>query len=211
MTKNETPQNDSENISRAESEQSNCALENEESIAQQEQEQQQVSENEGQCSVKEDQDNALDREKELKKEIAELKDSLLRNHADFDNYRKRVQKEKEEWFQYACLSLVEKLLPVLDNFERAMLSVNEQNEETKNVLSGIKMIEKQIKETLQKEGLEPIEAVGAAFDPLLHEAVMQVPVEEGVADNQIVEEVLKGYLFKGKLLRASMVKVAVGE
>ena len=106
---------------------------------------------------------------------------------------------------------MEKLLPVLDNFERALLSVNELNEETKNVLSGIKMIEKQFREILQKEGLEPIEAVGASFDPLIHEAVMQVPAEEGVADNQIVEEVLKGYLFKGKLLRASMVKVAVGE
>ncbi|MGI6144677.1 MAG: nucleotide exchange factor GrpE [Clostridia bacterium] len=210
MTKNETLKNESENSSRAESELCNIALENEENIAQQEQEQQ-IGTNEGQGNEKEDQDNTLDREKELEKEIAELKDSLLRSHADFDNYRKRVQKEKEEWFQYACQGLVEKLLPVLDNFERALLSVNELNEETKNVLSGIKMIEKQFREILQKEGLEPIEAVGASFDPLIHEAVMQVPAEEGVADNQIVEEVLKGYLFKGKLLRASMVKVAVGE
>ena len=210
MTKNETLKNESENFSRAERELCNIALENEENIAQQEQEQQ-IGTNEGQGNEKEDQDNTLDREKELEKEIAELKDSLLRSHADFDNYRKRVQKEKEEWFQYACQGLVEKLLPVLDNFERALLSVNELNEETKNVLSGIKMIEKQFREILQKEGLEPIEAVGASFDPLIHEAVMQVPAEEGVADNQIVEEVLKGYLFKGKLLRASMVKVAVGE
>ncbi len=210
MTKNETLKNESENSSRAERELCNIALENEENIAQQEQEQQ-IGTNEGQGNEKEDQDNTLDREKELEKEIAELKDSLLRSHADFDNYRKRVQKEKEEWFQYACQGLVEKLLPVLDNFERALLSVNELNEETKNVLSGIKMIEKQFREILQKEGLEPIEAVGASFDPLIHEAVMQVPAEEGVADNQIVEEVLKGYLFKGKLLRASMVKVAVGE
>jgi len=210
MTKNEIPKNDSENISGVESEQSNTDFENEESITQQEHEQQ-VSVNEGQGSEKEEQDNTMDREKELEKEIAELKDSILRKHADFDNYRKRVQKEKEEWFQYACLGLAEKLLPVLDNFERAMLSVNEQNEEISNVLSGIKMIEKQFKEILQKEGLEPIEAVGAIFDPLIHEAVMQVPTEEGVADNQIVEEVLKGYLYKGKLLRASMVKVAISE
>jgi len=209
MTKNRTSRNVGEDISRVKSEQNNSDYENEHSIAQQEQEQQ-GSGNEGQGNEQEEQNIAVDREKELEKEIAELKDSLLRSHADFDNFRKRVQKEKEEWLQYACQGLMEKLLPFLDNFERAILSVNEQNEETKNVLSGIKMMEKQFKDILQKEGLEPIEAVGAIFDPLIHEAVMQLPAEEGITDNQIIEEVLKGYLFKGRLLRASMVKVAVG-
>lgn len=144
-------------------------------------------------------------------ELAEVKARLVRIHADFDNYRKRINKEKEEWFQYACLELVKKLLPVLDNLDRAMLSLDEQNEEIKNVFSGIRMIEKQFKEILQKEGLKPIEAVGASFDTLFHEAVMQVPATEGVADNQIVEEVRKGYLFKDKVIRASMVKVAQSE
>lgn len=144
-------------------------------------------------------------------EIAELKDRLLRAHADFDNYRKRINKEREEWFRYASQDLVEKLLPVLDNFERAILAIGEQNKEIRNVLSGFGMIEKQLIEILQKEGLEPISAVDTDFDPLLHEAVMQVPAEEGVADNQVVEEVRRGYLFKGKLLRASMVKVAKSE
>lgn len=152
-----------------------------------------------------------DRIKQYEKEIAELRDRLLRVHADFDNYRKRVNKEKEEWFKYASQDLIEKLLPVLDNFERAILAIDEQNEEVKNVLSGIKMIEKQLIEILEKEGLEPIVAVGSDFDPFLHEAVMQVPAPEGVADNQVVEEIRKGYLFKGRLLRASMVKVAKSE
>jgi len=150
-------------------------------------------------------------ESEESAEIAELQNRILRVHADFDNYRKRVHKEKEEWVQYASQDLVEKLLPVLDNFARAISAVEVQNEETKNVLAGIGMIEKQLREILQKEGLEPIEAVGKEFNPQFHEAVMQVLVEESIPDNQVVEEIRKGYLFKGRLLRASMVKVAKNE
>ncbi len=141
-------------------------------------------------------------------ELAEAKERLLRIHADFDNYRKRVNKEKEEWFQYSCMGLVEKLLPVLDNFDLAMDSLEQQNEEVKKIFSGISMIVKQLKEILQNEGLEPIQAVGENFDPLFHEAVMQVPAEDEMMDNQIVEEMRKGYRFKEKVLRASMVKVA---
>jgi molecular chaperone GrpE len=142
------------------------------------------------------------------KELAELQDKLLRIQAEFANYRKRSTKEKEELFHYACCELVEKLLPVLDNLERAMLSLAEQNEETQKTFIGLQMIAKQFKEILRQEGLTPIEAVGADFDPHLHEAVMQVPAEDGVADNQVVEEIRKGYCFKDKVLRVSMVKVA---
>lgn len=141
-------------------------------------------------------------------ELAEVKDRLLRIHADFDNYRKRIHKEKEEWLQYACLGFAEKLLPVLDNLDLAMLSLDQQNEEIKKIFSGLQMIAKQFQEILENEGLTPIEAVGTEFDPFLHEAVLQVPAAEGVADNQVVEEVRKGYLFKDKVLRVSMVKVA---
>ena len=141
-------------------------------------------------------------------ELLEAKDALLRSRAEFDNYRKRMNKEKAEWFKYACMGLLEKLLPVLDNFDRAMISLDEQNEEIKNIFAGICMIEKQLKEILQNEGLEPIKAVGETFDPLLHEAVLQVPLEEGTEENQVVEELRKGYRFKDKVLRASMVKVA---
>jgi molecular chaperone GrpE len=148
------------------------------------------------------------KEATLAEELAEAKDQLLRIHADFDNYRKRVNKEKEEWFQYSCMGLMEKILPVLDNFDLAMDSLEQQTEEVKKIFSGISMIVKQLKEILQNEGLEPIQAVGEDFDPLFHEAVMQLPAEEGMKDNQIVEEMRKGYRFKEKVLRASMVKVA---
>lgn len=146
----------------------------------------------------------------LKAEITEVKDRLLRAHADFDNYRKRVNKEREEWLQYSCMGLMEQLLPILDNFDLAMASLEQQSEETKKTFAGISMIIKQLKDTLQKEGLQPIESLGKEFDPVFHEAVMQVPAEEGMVENQVIEELRKGYLFKEKVLRAAMVKVVQG-
>jgi len=142
------------------------------------------------------------------KELEEAKDKLLRLHADFDNFRKRTQKEKEEWYQYASVGVLEKLLPVVDNFERALSSLDKQSEEVQGLLAGVKMIYRQLVETMQKEGLEPICAVGESFDPNLHEAIMQVPPEEGQKDGQVVEELRKGYRFKDKVLRPTMVKVA---
>ncbi|MGI6588798.1 MAG: nucleotide exchange factor GrpE [Peptococcia bacterium] len=199
--------NKAEDLKSEGSEQVFCESENEKSYFKQnlkEAEDNQVEINDFTKKIAE-KDTLLDQKE---KEIVELKNKLLRIQADFDNYRKRNNKEKQEWFRYACCGLVEKLLPVLDNLDRAMLSLDEQNEEIKNVFSGIQMIVKQFKEILQKEGLTPIEAVGVDFDPHLHEAVMQVPTEDGVADNQVVEEVRKGYCFKDKVLRVSMVKVA---
>ncbi|MGI6606738.1 MAG: nucleotide exchange factor GrpE [Peptococcia bacterium] len=146
----------------------------------------------------------------LKAELKEAQERLLRAHADFDNYRKRINKEKEEWMQYSCMGLIEKLLPVLDNFDLAMSSLAQQSEETRKTFAGISMIIKQLQDALQKEGLQPIEAMGKEFDPVYHEAVMQVPAEEGMAANQIIEELRKGYLFKDKVLRAAMVKVTQG-
>lgn len=146
----------------------------------------------------------------LKAELKEAQERLLRAHADFDNYRKRINKEKEEWLQYSCMGLIEKLLPVLDNFDLAMSSLAQQSEETRKTFAGISMIIKQLQEALQKEGLQPIEAMGKEFDPVYHEAVMQVPAEEGMNGNQIIEELRKGYLFKDKVLRAAMVKVTQG-
>lgn len=146
----------------------------------------------------------------LKAELKETQERLLRAHADFDNYRKRINKEKEEWLQYSCMGLIEKLLPVLDNFDLAMSSLAQQSEETRKTFAGISMIIKQLQEALQKEGLQPIEAMGKEFDPVYHEAVMQVPAEEGMNGNQIIEELRKGYLFKDKVLRAAMVKVTQG-
>lgn len=145
---------------------------------------------------------------EKEKELAEARDRLLRLHADFDNFRKRSQKEKEEWYQYASVGILEKLLPVVDNFERALSSLDTQSEEVQGLLSGVKMIYRQLNETLQKEGLEPILSVGEIFDPNLHEAMLQVPLEEGQQDSQVVEELRKGYRFKERILRPTLVKVA---
>ncbi|MDD2401398.1 MAG: nucleotide exchange factor GrpE [Clostridia bacterium] len=156
--------------------------------------------------VKNDEKDILLAQKE--KELNEAKEGILRVRADFDNYRKRMNKEKEEIYRYASMGLMENLLPVLDNIGRAMESLEQENEETKKIFLGMKMIQKQLIETLEKEGLKTIEAVEKTFDPLFHDAMMQVPVEEGVEDNQIVEELRKGYCFKDKVLRASMVKVA---
>jgi len=141
-------------------------------------------------------------------ELNEARERILRLHADFDNYRKRVQREKEEWFQYASLNIIEKLLPVVDNLERAMENLDNQTEEVKSIFSGVAMTYRQLMEILAREGLETIEAVGQPFDPLLHEAIMQVPAEEGLEDNQVTEVLRKGYRFKDRIVRPAMVKVA---
>ncbi len=141
-------------------------------------------------------------------QLQEAKEKMLRLHADFDNFRKRTNKEKEEWFQYASLNILEKILPVIDNLERALSSLNQQSEETQNLFAGILMTYRQLLEVLQKEGLEAITPVGQIFDPTVHEAIMQVPVEDGQEDNQVVEELRRGYRFKDKVIRPSLVKVA---
>lgn len=145
---------------------------------------------------------------EQEKELEEIKSKYLRLHADFDNFRKRTQKEKEEWYQYAAAGIMEKLLPVLDNFERALEAVTSQGEEVQSLLAGLKMIYRQLVGVLEKEGLEPIIALGEIFDPNLHEAMLQVPLEEGQQDNQVVEELRKGYRFKERVIRPTLAKVA---
>jgi len=141
-------------------------------------------------------------------QLVEMKEKLLRLHADFDNFRKRTSKEKEEWYQYASLNIIEKILPVLDNLERALVTLDQQNEEIRNLFSGVAMTYRQLLEILQKEGLQEIEAVGQSFDPVYHEAMMQAPVQAGQKDNEVVEELRRGYRFKDKVIRASLVKVA---
>jgi molecular chaperone GrpE len=131
--------------------------------------------------------------------------------ADFDNYRKRSQREKEEWGKYAAQNLIEKLLPIMDNMDRAVDSLEIQSEETRNNLEGFRMIQRQMFEVLQKEGLSEIDALNQIFDPVCHEAVMQAPVEEGQEDNQVVEVLRKGYRYHDRVLRAAMVKVAKGD
>ncbi|MBO8168815.1 MAG: nucleotide exchange factor GrpE [Thermoanaerobacteraceae bacterium] len=144
---------------------------------------------------------------ELEKLVAEKEDltnRLLRLQADFDNFRKRSRKEQEEFAKYASQNLIEKLLPVLDNFGRA-LEAGDDN--ARSFKDGVEMIYKQLLGILEQEGLKPIEAENQPFDPNFHEAVMQVETDE-YPDNTVVEELQKGYRLKNKVIRPAMVKVA---
>jgi len=145
--------------------------------------------------------------RKLQEENEELKNRLLRLQADFDNYRKRAKAEKEEHIEYANQELIKKLLPVLDNMDRACSS-SEGSEE--GIKAGLEKIAKQLKEVLEKEGLATIECEGEPFDPNCHEAVMCEEDSEHPS-NTVVQELQKGYMMKDKVLRPSMVKVAVDE
>jgi len=146
---------------------------------------------------------AADRD-QLAAEKAELKDRLLRSLADFDNFRRRAERDRSEYVQFAAMEIVRNLVPVLDDFERAMKAETADREYAK----GIELIYQRLFETLKKAGLEPIEAAGKPFDPNLHQAVDRVQTGE-VEDQTVLEEYQSGYNFKGKLLRPAMVKVAV--
>ncbi|GIN10574.1 protein GrpE [Shouchella clausii] len=141
----------------------------------------------------------------LEIELNELKDRLARVRADYENFRRRTKEEKEAQAKYRAQGFIEKLLPALDNFERALL-VEPKNEEAKQLLQGMEMVYRQVEEALKQEGVEPIPTEGELFDPHLHQAVMQVS-EEGYEPNQIVEELQKGYKLKDRVIRHSMVKV----
>jgi len=142
----------------------------------------------------------------LQKELEELNQLFLRQEADFDNFRRRTAQEKDELSRYSVGKFITELLPMIDNFERALATI-EKNEEVKNYFTGIEMVYKQLMEILTKEGLEVIEAEGQPFDPNKHEAIMQVEAE-GVEEDIIVEDLRKGYIFKEKVLRPTMCKVA---
>nr|WP_281279849.1 nucleotide exchange factor GrpE [Cohnella pontilimi] len=147
-----------------------------------------------------------DRLSELQRQAEENHSRFLRAQADFDNYRRRTQKEKEELAQYASLKLVDQLLPVLDNFERALQSGGEAAE-SHSFSKGVDMIFRQFYQVLENEGLKKIEAVGQPFDPELHQAIMQVESEEHESGT-VVEVVQNGYWMKDKVLRPAMVKVS---
>lgn len=154
-------------------------------------------------------EKVLTLEAELKQSKEQADDyyaRLQRLQAEFDNFRKRTQKEKEETMKYAAERVIEAMLPVLDNFERAVSS-SQSNQDFKSFSQGVEMISKQIKNILVKEGLTPIEAVGQPFDPKLHDAVLQVDSVD-YPENTVVEELQKGYYLKDKILRPSMVKVS---
>lgn len=131
---------------------------------------------------------------------------LQRLQAEFDNYRKRTQKEKEEFVKFASEQVILNLLPVLDNFGRAIAAV-EDSQDLQAYAQGVEMIFKQIQNVLAKEGLVAIESKGQPFDPNIHEAVLRVESED-YPENTVVEEMQKGYYLKEKVIRPSMVKVS---
>lgn len=141
---------------------------------------------------------------QLAMEKAELQDRLLRAQAEFQNFRKRVEKERGELYEYASMEAVRALLPVLDDFERSLKVESSDKEYVK----GMELIYQRFSDGLKKLGLEPIISAGQPFDPHVHHAVDTVETEEAPPDT-VLEEFQRGYNFKGRMLRPAMVKVAV--
>ena len=139
----------------------------------------------------------------FEQQIEELTDRLKRSMAEFDNYRKRTEKEKSSMYIIGAKDIVEKMLPIVDNFERGLAQAPEDDP----FAEGMKMIYKQMMTAFDEMGVKPIEAVGKDFDPNLHNAVMHVE-DESVGENIVVEEFQKGYTYKDFVVRHSMVKVA---
>lgn len=143
---------------------------------------------------------------ELRKQADDNYQRYVRAQADFDNFRRRTRQEKEEFAKYASLKVIEQLLPVVDNFERA-LAAGRDSKDYDALLKGVDMIFRQLDQVLANEGLQPMNAVGQPFNPEFHQAIMQVESEEH-GEGIVVEEVQKGYLLKDKVLRPAMVKVS---
>ncbi len=141
---------------------------------------------------------------QLISEKSELQDRLRRSLADFDNARKRFEQQRSDYIQFAATDLVRELLPVVDDFERALKA----DSADPGYAKGVELIYQRLCDTLGRMGLEPFDAVGQRFDPNLHQAVERVPSEE-VEDQTILGEFQRGYNFKGRLLRPAMVRVAV--
>jgi molecular chaperone GrpE len=141
---------------------------------------------------------------QLAAEKAELKDRLLRAHAEFDNARRRFERDRSDYLQFAATDMVKDILPILDDFERAL------KVETADAgyAKGVELIYQRMSDVLKKMGLEPIETVGRQFDPNVHQAVERVPTGEA-EDMTVLGEFQRGYNFRGKLLRPAMVRVAV--
>jgi molecular chaperone GrpE len=149
---------------------------------------------------------AADALAEAQQERANLQDRVLRLQAEFDNFRKRTERERMEFAEYAGEQTVRALLPVLDDFERALKARTPDVPE--EFIKGIELIYSRLLETLKKQGLEPMETDGVPFDPHQHQAIQRLETDEH-EDNTVVQEFQRGYNFRGRLLRPAMVQVAV--
>ena len=138
--------------------------------------------------------------------IEELTDRVKRQMAEFENFRKRTEKEKSSMYEMGARDIIERILPVIDNFERGLAVIPEDKKEDP-IAEGMEKIYKQIQKVFEEAGVKPIEAAGKEFDPNFHNAVMHVE-DETVGENIVVEEFQKGYMYKDSVVRHSMVKVA---
>lgn len=139
-------------------------------------------------------------------QIEELTDRLRRNMAEFDNFRKRTEKEKSAMFEIGAKDIVERMLPVIDNFERGLNSMPEDVKGSP-FAEGMEMIYKQLLKNLEEAGVKPIEALGQPFDPNFHNAVMHID-DENLGENVVAQELQKGYMYRDSVVRHSMVQVA---
>ena len=146
------------------------------------------------------------KDKQIEDLTAQLDDLRKRNLAEFENFRKRTEKEKSTMFDMGAKSVLEKLLPIIDNFERGFAGLSEE-QMSDPFVSGMDMVYKQLVKALADMGVEPIEAVGKPFDPNLHNAVMHVE-DENLGENTVAQEFQKGYVYHGSVVRHSMVQVA---
>jgi molecular chaperone GrpE len=151
--------------------------------------------------------DARDQIDALIKEKSTLYDQMLRRRAEFENNRKRLDREKVEYYQRTRAEVVLELLPVLDNFDRALLSLEKSDGDAEALRHGVELIHKQLKGALTKLGLQPVDALGKAFDPNVHEAVTVEPTAEH-EENTVIEELERGYKLGDRLLRPAKVKVA---
>ena len=149
-------------------------------------------------------DSGAEELEKLRGERDELKDLLLRRQAEFDNFRKRSERDRTDYLQYAAADMVKELLPILDDFERA-LKVETPNSD---YAKGVEMIYNRMFDIMKKLGLEPVETTGKPFDPHLHQAIERVETADA-EDHTVLGEFQRGYNFKGRLLRPAMVRVAV--
>ena len=165
-----------------------------------------VAESEAERVLPEDLNQLMERCKAAEARADEEHENFLRALADFNNYRRRAREEFEQSRRFAIEDFIMRLLPVLDNFERAIKTA-EEIKDYDALHGGVILILRQLRDVLEKEGVKPIEAEGQEFDPMKHEAVMRVDTEE-CPDNIIIEEFQKGYMLGDKVIRPSMVKVA---
>ncbi|MDK2901196.1 Protein GrpE [Koleobacter methoxysyntrophicus] len=170
-------------------------------------EEKQQDDNEGQERPEEDINKIKKALEEKTKEAQDYFNMLQRLQADFENYKKRIKRDRQDMVNYAAEEIVKQLLPVIDNLERALDSAGEKGDVNPSFVEGIEMILKQIKGLLESQGVKEIEALGKKFDPQYHEAVMKIE-DDTHGENTVVEVLQKGYIMNSKVIRPSLVKVS---